>query len=63
VVQATLGLTVDALVRWCLHPGTSTSVDDSRLHAEIGVVDDQHRTAVIHAMPARDTFLTGWWSP
>ncbi len=30
---------------------------------EIGVVDDEEGTAVIHAMPARDKFLTGWWSP
>lgn len=30
---------------------------------EIGVVDDEEGTAVIHAMPARPKFLEGWWTP
>ncbi|MCZ7629945.1 MAG: hypothetical protein M5U19_13260 [Microthrixaceae bacterium] len=30
---------------------------------EVGVVDDDQGTAVIHAMPARPDFLTGWWRP
>lgn len=30
---------------------------------EVGVVDDAQGIAVIHAMPARPKFLTGWWSP
>ena len=30
---------------------------------EVGVVDDDQGTAVIHAMPARPKFLTGWWTP
>lgn len=30
---------------------------------EIGVVNDEEGTAVIHAMPARSKFLQGWWSP
>ena len=30
---------------------------------EIGVVNDEEGTAVIHAMPARPKFLEGWWSP
>lgn len=30
---------------------------------EVGVVDDEEGTAVIHAMPARSKFLEGWWTP
>ncbi len=30
---------------------------------EIGVVTDDDGTAVIHAMPARNKFLKGWWKP
>ncbi|MGB6059415.1 MAG: hypothetical protein WBF71_14245 [Microthrixaceae bacterium] len=30
---------------------------------EVGVVEDDHGTAVIHAMTARPKFLTGWWTP
>ena len=30
---------------------------------EIGVVDDDLWTAVIHAMTARPKFLMGWWTP
>ena len=30
---------------------------------EVGVVDDDQGTAVIHAMSARQKFLTGWWRP
>ena len=30
---------------------------------EVGVVDDDQGTAVIHAMPARPKFLEGWWTP
>jgi hypothetical protein len=30
---------------------------------EIGVVADDDGVAVIHAMPARRKFLTGWWTP
>jgi hypothetical protein len=30
---------------------------------EVGVVTDHDGVAVIHAMPARRTFLTGWWTP
>ena len=29
----------------------------------VGVVNDEERTAVIHAMPARPKFLEGWWTP
>jgi hypothetical protein len=29
---------------------------------EVGVVDDEDGTAVIHAMPARPKFLQGWWT-
>ncbi len=28
---------------------------------EIGVVTDDEGSAVIHAMPARQKFLKGWW--
>ena len=28
---------------------------------EIGVVVDDDGEAIIHAMPARDKFLKGWW--
>jgi hypothetical protein len=30
---------------------------------EVGVVDDEEGTSVIHAMPARPKFLVGWWTP
>jgi hypothetical protein len=30
---------------------------------EVGVVNDEEGTAVIHAMPARPKFLEGWWTP
>ena len=30
---------------------------------EVGVVNDEEGTAVIHAMPARPKFLEGWWAP
>lgn len=30
---------------------------------EVGVVTDEEGTAVIHAMPARPKFLSGWWAP
>ncbi len=30
---------------------------------EVGVVTDEEGTAVIHAMPARQKFLKGWWRP
>ena len=30
---------------------------------EVGVVVDDDGVAIIHAMPARKKFLTGWWSP
>ncbi len=30
---------------------------------EVGVVDDDGGVAVIHAMPARQKFLKGWWTP
>ncbi|MHB1138803.1 MAG: hypothetical protein ACYC2O_07585 [Microthrixaceae bacterium] len=30
---------------------------------EVGVVDDDQGTAVIHAMQARPKFLKGWWKP
>ena len=30
---------------------------------EVGVVTDYDGVAIIHAMPARNKFLTGWWSP
>jgi hypothetical protein len=30
---------------------------------EVGVVDDEQGSAVIHAMPARPKFLKGWWTP
>ena len=30
---------------------------------EVGIVTDDHGVAIIHAMPARKKFLTGWWSP
>jgi hypothetical protein len=39
--------------------GPSTSVAP----LEVGVVTDDDGVAVIHAMPARRTFLTGWWTP
>jgi hypothetical protein len=39
--------------------GPSTTADP----LEIGVVTDDDGTAVIHAMRARPTFLTGWWTP
>jgi hypothetical protein len=29
----------------------------------IGVVTDAEGSAVIHAMPARNKFLKGWWKP
>ncbi|MCU1368142.1 MAG: hypothetical protein JWN39_3781 [Ilumatobacteraceae bacterium] len=29
---------------------------------EIGVVTDDDGVAIIHAMPARTKFLTGWWT-
>ena len=30
---------------------------------EVGVVVEDDGAAIIHAMPARKKFLTGWWSP
>ena len=30
---------------------------------EVGVVNDEEGTAVIHAMPAGPKFLEGWWTP
>lgn len=30
---------------------------------EVGVVDDEEGTAVIHALAARPKFLQGWWTP
>lgn len=30
---------------------------------EVGVVTDDDGVAIIHAMPAREKFLTGWWTP
>lgn len=30
---------------------------------EVAVVDDDEGIAIIHAMPAREKFLTGWWTP
>ena len=30
---------------------------------EVGVVDDDNGLAIIHAMPARQKFLKGWWKP
>lgn len=30
---------------------------------EVGVKFDDRGVTVIHAMPARRTFLTGWWLP
>ena len=30
---------------------------------EVGVVIDDEGMAIIHAMPARAKFLTGWWTP
>jgi hypothetical protein len=30
---------------------------------EVGVVTDEEGSAVIHAMPARQKFLKGWWRP
>ncbi len=30
---------------------------------EVGVVTDDDGVAIIHAMPARNKFLTGWWTP
>ena len=29
---------------------------------EVGVVTDADGVAIIHAMPARQKFLTGWWT-
>lgn len=29
---------------------------------EVGVVVDEEGGAIIHAMPARDKFLEGWWT-
>lgn len=30
---------------------------------EVGVVVNDDGTAIIHAMPARQKFLRGWWTP
>jgi hypothetical protein len=30
---------------------------------EVGVVTDDDGIAIIHAMPARKKFLSGWWTP
>ena len=30
---------------------------------EVGVVTDADGIAIIHAMPARNQFLSGWWRP
>jgi hypothetical protein len=42
-----------------MYIGPATSAEP----LEVGVVDDDQGTAVIHAMPARPKFLTGWWKP
>ena len=39
--------------------GPSTSTEP----LEVGVVTDADGVAVIHAMPARPKFLSGWWTP
>ena len=42
-----------------MYIGPSTTAEP----LEVGVVEDDQGTAVIHAMPARPKFLTGWWKP
>jgi hypothetical protein len=42
-----------------MYIGPSTTAEP----LEAGVVDDDQGIAVIHAMPARSKFLTGWWRP
>ena len=46
-------------MRRSLYIGPATAAEP----LEVGVVDDDQGTAVIHAMPARPKFLTGWWKP
>lgn len=49
--------TDDPAVTMFIGPSTTTEP------LEVGVVTDGDGTAVIHAMPARDKFLKGWWRP
>ncbi|MGB3411244.1 MAG: hypothetical protein WBA45_08590 [Microthrixaceae bacterium] len=49
--------TDDAAVTMYIGPSTTAEP------LEIGVVEDDQETAVIHAMSARAKFLTGWWTP
>jgi hypothetical protein len=49
--------TDDAMVTMYIGPATTAEP------LEVGVVDDEQGSAVIHAMPARPKFLKGWWTP
>jgi len=46
-------------------PAVTMFVGPSRTAAplEVGVVVDDAGVAIIHCMPARDKFLSGWWTP
>ncbi len=48
--------TDDPAVTMFIGPSTSTAP------LEVGVVTDADGVAIIHAMPAREKFLTGWWT-
>ena len=48
--------TDDADVTMFIGPATTAAP------LEVGVVTDDDGVAIIHAMPARDKFLVGWWS-
>lgn len=45
-------------------PDVTMFIGPSTLAAplEVGVVTDADGVAIIHAMPARQKFLTGWWT-
>ena len=47
--------TDDDAVTMCIGPSTNSEP------LEVGVVTDDEGSAVIHAMPARQKFLKGWW--
>ena len=46
-------------------PDVTMFIGPSRTSAplEVGVVTDDDGIAIIHAMPARKKFLSGWWTP
>lgn len=44
-------------------PASTVSPPTTSAPLEVGVVTDDDGIAIIHAMPARNKFLSGWWTP